>query len=452
MNTSDKRLAEAPLLKLIFSLAIPSIIGQVINVLYNIVDRIYIGHIPEKGDIILTGVGIVLPVITLISAFSCFVGMGAAPLAAIKLGEGNRDSAEKILGNSVKLLLIISITLTILFSVFTKPILYLFGASDNSIEYASIYCHIYVIGTLFVQATLGLNTFIVCQGKSKTAMCSIVIGALLNIILDPIFIFGLDMGVSGAALATVISQFVSAIWVVHFLLSEKSVIRIRRKNIKLSANITKNVAALGISPFIMQSTESLVLITLNTGLQKYGGDIYVGAMTILTSVLQLVVIPLNGFSQGVQPIISYNYGAGNKERVKKCFKYMLTIALVISFTSTVSACIFSKRVASLFSDNSILINLAASLMPVYLAGMWAFGAQSSCQTCFVGLGQAKISLFMALLRKIILLIPLAIIMPKIFGTPESIFYAEPISDLLASTTTLTIFLLNINKILNKRNV
>ncbi|MGN1319364.1 MAG: MATE family efflux transporter [Lachnospirales bacterium] len=450
MNNSDKRLANEPLLKLIFSLAIPTIIGQVINVLYNIVDRIYIGHIQGNGDIVLTGVGVVMPIITLISAFSSFVGMGAAPLASIKLGENKKDDAEKILGNSVMLLIFIALSLTVIFTLFSKPILYLFGASDQSITYANTYCHIYVLGTLFVQATLGLNTFIVCQGKSKTAMCSILIGAVLNIILDPIFIFGFNFGVAGAAIATVISQFVSSIWVISFLFSKKSVIRIKIKYVKIDFNISKKVAALGISPFIMQSTESLVLITLNSGLQKYGGDMYVGAMTILTSVLQLIVIPMNGFNQGVQPVISYNYGANNKSRVKKCFKYMLTINLIMSCGATILACIFSRQVAMLFSSNDALVNLAASVLPIYVGGMWAFGAQSACQSCFVGLGQAKLSLFMALLRKIILLIPLAIIIPMIFGTAKSIFFAEPISDLLASATTFTIFMLNINKILDSK--
>ncbi len=449
-NNSDKRLAEAPLLKLIFSLAIPSIIAQLINVLYNIIDRIYIGHIDGYGEMALTGVGIVFPIITLISAFSCFVGMGAAPLAAIKLGEGNYEESEKIIGNSVALLIIISTTLTIIFTIFGEDILFLFGASNDSIVYAKSYCKIYVLGTIFVQTSLGLNPFIVCQGKAKTAMVSILIGALINIILDPIFIFYLDFGVSGAAVATIISQFISSIWILCFLLSKNSVIRIKPANIRINLQITKNVASLGISPFVMQSTESLVTITLNTGLQKYGGDMYIGAMTILTSILQFILVPMNGFNQGVQPIISYNYGAKNMQRVKQCFRYMLTIALILSFSTTIGACVFSDKIAALFSNNLSLINLATNMMPVFLGGLWAFGAQSSCQTTFIGLGQAKISLFMAMLRKIILLIPLAIILPYIFKTPESIFYAEPISDLLASTTTLTVFLLSINKILNEK--
>ena len=451
-QTSDKRLGTEPLLKLILSLALPSIIAQLINVLYNIVDRIYIGHIPETGEIALTGLGIVFPITTLISAFSAFAGMGGAPIAAIRLGEGNYDEAEKILGNSTALILILSILLTAVFTIFAEPLLFMFGASDASIIYALPYCNIYVLGTIFVQITLGLNTYIVCQGRSKTAMTSVIIGALTNIILDPIFIFVFNMGVSGAALATIISQCFSAIWILKFLTSDKSVIKIKLKNIRIKWDITKKIAALGISPFVMQSTESLVSITLNSGLQKYGGDIYVGAMTILTSVMQFIMVPMSGFNQGVQPIISYNYGANNKQRVKDCFKYMLKISLAMSVSFTILCCVFSKQVASMFSSSQQLIDLAAKMMPIFLGGVWFFGAQSACQTSFVGLGQAKMSLFMALLRKIILLIPLAIILPMIFGTPESIFFAEPISDLLAAITTLTLFTLNINKILDRHNV
>lgn len=449
MNDTVERLEKAPLLKLILSLAIPSIIGQFINVLYNIIDRIYIGHM-QNGDIALTGVGIVFPIITLISAFSCFVGTGAAPLAAIKLGEKNKDGAEKILGNSLILLLCIALVLTVVFFLFSEPILYMFGASDKSIGYANTYCKIYVLGTLFVQTALGLNPFIVCQGRSKTAMISVVVGAVLNIVLDPIFIFVLNWGVAGAAIATIISQSISSIWIICFLCSKKTDIKIRKKYMRFNPHITKNVVSLGVSQFVMQSTESLVLITVNTGLQKYGGDLYVGVMTIFTSILQIIMVPLHGFNYGVQPIISYNYGAKNIDRVKKCFKLMLVISLGLSLSVTTSVCIFARPLTLLFASNEQMIGLSTKMMPIFFCGMSIFGAQSACQTTFVGLGQAKISLFLAVFRKIIMLIPLAIVIPMIFNTAESVFFAEPISDFIASITTFTIFMLNINKILNKR--
>ena len=438
-QTKEQKLGTMPLPRLMASLAIPSVIAQLINVLYNIIDRMYIGHIPGSGPVALTGVGLTFPIITLISAFSAFIGAGGAPLASISLGKGDRDRAEKILGNGVSVLLIFSASLTVLFMLFRRPLLYMFGASDQTIRYGVDYITIYLVGTVFVQLALGLNMFITSQGQARTAMLSVLIGAIINIVLDPVFIFALHMNVQGAALATVISQAVSAIWVVHFLSSEKSAIRIRRKNMIPDLSIIKKIMALGISPFIMQATESAISIVLNRGLSIYGGDLYVGSMTILQSVMQLIVIPIQGFTQGVQPIISYNFGARKFDRVKKTYR------LTICFTFTVATflCILTLFLpgmfAGIFTSDQELIALVKKVMPIFMAGIAIFGIQMGCQTTFMGLGQAKISLFIALLRKVILLIPLALILPKFFGV-MGIYYAEPISDITAATTATIIFL------------
>lgn len=449
MNSSDKRLATAPLPSLIFSLALPSIVAQLINLLYSIVDRIYIGHIAGTGDIALTGIGLTLPVIMIISAFSAFVGYGGAPLASMRMGHGDYEGAEGILGCGFALLIAFALTITAGVLIFEEPLLYLFGAGEESFKYAKSYLDIYIWGTIFVQLSLGLNPYISCQGKSKTAMLSVLIGAVINIILDPVFIFGLKMGVQGAALATIISQFSSAVWVLSFLCSKRSIIRIKRQNVRFRGEALKAIVSLGISPFIMQSTEGLVSITFNSGLQRYGGELYVGSMTILMSIMQLCVIPMSGFTQGVQPIISYNYGAGNKERILKTFKITAGICLTFSLLSCSLMSAFAPAFVRLFNNEPELVALTSKMLPVFLFGMSIFGLQSSCQSTFMGLGQAKISLFLALLRKIVLLIPLAVVLPRIFGTPESIYYAEPVADGVASLVTFTMFLFNIKKILGK---
>lgn len=442
----DERLGSAPLGGLIISMALPAVAAQLINVLYNIVDRIYIGHIPGQGDVALTGVGVTFPIIMLISAFSAFAGMGGAPLASIELGKKDYEKAEKILGNSAGLIVMFSIVLTILFSVFKTPVLYAFGASEATIGYAESYIGIYLIGTIFVETALGLNTFISGQGASKTAMLSVLIGAVINICLDPVFIFLFGMGVQGAALATVISQAVSAVWVVRFLTSDKSVIRLGISRMKLEAETVKKIAALGVSPFIMQSTESLVSITLNSGLQKYGGDLYVGTMAIMTSVMQLITIPLQGITQGVQPIISYNYGAGNKKRVQSAFLRMLAITFTGMFVFCGLAVVAPKIYAGIFTSNEALVELTVQVMPTYFLGMTIFGIQSACQATFVALGQAKVSAFIALLRKVILLIPLAIIFPKFMGV-MGIYRAEPVADILSVLTTATLFVITAKRIM-----
>ena len=442
----ENKLGAAPLGKLMVSLAVPAVAAQLINVLYNIVDRIYIGHIAGYGDLALTGVGVTFPIITLISAFSAFAGMGGAPLASIQLGKGNYERAEKILGNSAGMLVIFSVFLTLFFSVFKTPILYAFGASDATIPYALSYISIYLAGTIFVQFALGLNMFISGQGAAKTAMLSVLIGAVINICLDPILIFAMGMGVKGAAVATVISQAVSAAWVVRFLTSKKSVLRLRGKNMHLKRDIVGQIAGLGVSPFIMQSTESLVSITLNSGLQKYGGDIYVGTMSIMTSVMQFIIIPIQGITQGVQPIISYNYGAGNKDRVKGAFTRLILVSLAGTMVLGGIAVLAPEVYAGIFTSNKELEALTCQVMPVYFLGITIFGIQAACQGTFLALGQARVSLFIALLRKIILLIPLAVILPRFMGV-IGIYRAEPIADILSVVTTGILFYITAKNIL-----
>ena len=449
MNQSrEDKLGTMPIPKLMLSLAIPSVIAQLINVLYNIVDRMYIGHIKEVGSVALTGVGVTFPIIMLISAFSAFVGAGGAPLAAIALGKGDKERAEKILGNGVTVLISFSVILTIVFMIFKEPLLFMFGASDQTIAYANSYITIYLIGTVFVQAALGLNPFISSQGQAKVAMLSILIGAVINIILDPIFIFGLHMGVRGAALATVISQACSAVWVVRFLTSKKSAVRIRIPMLRPDVHIIAGVMALGISPFIMQATESAINIVLNRGLQTYGGDLYVGSMTILQSVMQLFVIPIQGFTQGVQPIISFNFGARKFDRVKKTYTLAIICSIAVATVFCILAVTCPTTLAGIFTSDRDLIALVGKVMPIFMSGIWIFGIQMGCQMTFMGLGQAKISLFLALLRKVILLIPLAIVLPKFFGV-IGIYYAEPISDITSALTAGTIFLLVRNKIVSE---
>lgn len=438
----DEKLGTAPLGRLIFSLAIPAVVAQLINVIYNMVDRIYIGHIPDVGAEALAGLGLSLPVILLIQAFSSLAGMGGAPQASIQLGKGNREAAEKILGNSVTMLLGFAALLTVGFYFVKEPLLYLFGASDATIPYAQDYLNIYLAGTVFVMAYQGLNMYISCQGHARTAMISVLIGAILNIGLDPLFIFGMGMGIKGAALATILSQGISAIWVVSFLLSKRTGLKIRRQNLRLNARVCGAILALGISPFIMQSTESLISIVLNRGLQQYGGDIYVGVLTILQSVMQLIVIPVQGFSQGTQPIISYNYGAQKIDRVRKTFQTALSIIWGFSFVFTGIVMLFPKAFVGLFTSEQELLALSASKLPLFLAGLLIFGIQMTCQNTFMGLGKAKISLFIALWRKVILLIPLALILPHFAGV-DGIYWSEPIADTVSALTAGLLFIITV---------
>lgn len=437
--------------RLMLSMAIPSVVAQVINILYNIVDRIYIGHIEGVGMEALTGVGVTFPIITLISAFSAFVGAGGAPLASIWLGKGDRKRAEKILGNGVSLLILFTIFLMLLFYLFQTPLLYLFGASDATIGYASAYINIYLLGTIFVELALGLNTFIISQGQSKVAMAAVLIGAVANITLDPVFIFGLKMGVRGAAYATVISQALSALWTVGFLVGPKSSLTIRLWALKPELRTIGSVMALGVSPFIMRATESLISIVLNNGLQRYGGDIYVGSLTIMQSVMQMYSAPLGGFTQGVQPIISYNFGAGNFDRVKKLYRWMIGISFGAAAGATLLTMIFPGFFAGMFTNDENLVALVQQVMPLFVCGMLVFGLQQGIQPTFLALGQAKISLFIAIFRKVILLIPLALILPLKFGV-MGIYYAEPISDVTSATVATILFLANIKKIVSKETL
>lgn len=448
-NTKEKGtrdLGRDPVGKLLFSLALPAITAQLVNMLYNIVDRIYIGHIPETGTAALTGVGITFPVIILIMAFSSLIAMGGAPRAAIAMGEQKAEQAQKILGNCFTALLIIGAALTAVFLIFSKPILMAFGASENTISYAQSYMQIYVCGTIFVQISLGMNMFITTQGFAKTSMLTVVIGAVLNIVLDPVFIFGFDMGVRGAALATILSQGVSALWVLRFLTGKKTVLKIQKRYMRLEPKILLPVLALGVSPFIMQSTESLLSIVLNTSLLKYGGDIAVGAYTVLASVLQIVNLPLQGLTQGAQPITSFNYGAKNYDRVRKSVRLLFICSMIYCTSFWLLLELVPQVFISIFSSDPALTETAVWATRIFLFGTFAFGAQMSFQQSFLALGQAKASLLLALLRKIVLLIPLIYILPlffadKLFG----VFVAEPIADILAATVTTTSFLIWIKR-------
>ncbi len=440
---NDEKLGTAPLGRLMLSLALPTVLAQLINVLYNVVDRIYIGHMQGDGNLALTGVGVTLPIITLIAAFSAFAGAGGAPLAAIELGKKDERKASLIMGNSAWLLVFFSIVLTIGFLIFKIPILHAFGASSKTITYANDYITIYLLGTIFVQLALGLNAFISGQGAAKAAMLSVLIGAVINIVLDPIFIFALHLGVRGAAFATVISQFVSAVWVVSFLKSKRSVLYL--KLVRPDKSLILKIAALGIAPFVMQSTESLVTITFNTGLQRYGGDLYVGSMSILMSIMQLIVIPVNGITQGVQPIISYNYGAGNRLRVKETVIRLVSVCLLGTLILAGIAIFCPGIYASMFTNDAELVALTCRIMPIFFLGIAIFGIQAACQSTFLALGQAKVSLFIATLRKIILLIPLALILPKFLGV-KGIYIAEPVSDVISVIVTSVLCIITLNRI------
>lgn len=447
----ERRMATEGIGKLMLGMAIPSVIAQIINILYSIVDRIYIGHIEGVGMEALTGVGVTFPIITLISAFSAFVGVGGAPLASIWLGKGDRKRAETILGNGVTMLIAFTVLLMAFFYAFQRPLLYMFGASDATIDYAVNYISIYLVGTIFVELALGLNTFIISQGQSRIAMMAVLIGAVANIVLDPIFIFIFHMGVKGAARATVISQLLSALWTVGFLLSKKSSLTIKKEALKPDWPVIGRIMALGVSPFIMRATESLISIVLNSGLQKYGGDIYVGSLTIMQSVMQMYAAPIGGFTQGVQPIISYNFGAGDFDRVKKLYRRMIGICFAFSAGATALVIIFPEFFASMFTNDAELIALVGKMMPIFMCGMLVFGLQNGIQPTFLALGQAKISLFIAVFRKVLLLVPLALILPLKFGV-MGIYYAEPISDILSATVAGILFLTHIKKIVSRETL
>lgn len=430
-------------------LAAPAIVAQLVNALYNIIDRIFIGHIPGIGGIAMTGIGITFPVTITITAFSSLIGKGGAPLVGISLGAGEKERAEKILGNSVSLLFILSLFLTIGLLIFKRPILYAFGASDATFLYADEFISIYVLGNIFVLLALGLNTFISIQGHARTAMFSIIIGAIVNIALDAIFIYGFGMGVKGAALATVLAQGVSAAWVVTFLCSGKSNIRIKTKNLKLDKKIVRNILQLGISPLTIESTTGLINIILNVQLGRYGNDMYIGTLTIMTSIMQLIFIPMSGITQGAQPIISFNYGAGNQKRVLDTFKLTLGSTFIFGLTALVILLFNEREIVGIFSNNQELLALTAEKMPIYFGGLWAISIHVSCQTIFLAIGQSKISIFLVMFRKIIVMIPLAYLLPRFAGI-DGIYLATAIADISAACMTFCIFCFNIRRILGKR--
>lgn len=434
-------LATEPIGKLLAKLALPTIAAQLINMLYNIVDRIYIGHIPDTGAMALTGVGVCMPLIMIITAFAALVGNGGAPRATIFMGKDKKEDAEKILANCFTMQILLSIILTVVLLIWNRDFLLAFGASANTIEYATSYMNIYALGTIFVQLTLGMNAFITAQGFAKEGMLSVLIGAIANIILDPIFIFGLHMGVRGAALATVISQCCSCIWVISFLFGKRTTLRIRGKNMGLKAAYILPCLALGSAIFIMQGSESIISVCFNSSLLKYGGDIAVGAMTILTSVMQFAMLPLQGLGQGAQPIISYNYGAKNASRVRSAFKLLLKVSLIYSVTLWLCIMCFPKAFASIFTTDAALIAFTKDALRYYLAALFMFGIQIACQMTFNALGNAPASILVAIMRKFVLLLPLIFILPHIITADKTmaVYLAEPIADVLAVTFTSILF-------------
>lgn len=448
-DTDKEFLRKEPLGKLLFRLAFPTVTAQLINMLYNIVDRIYIGHIPDIGAAALTGVGVCMPLIMIVSAFAALVGYGGAPRASIFMGKRDKESAEKTLGNCFMLQILISVVLTIVLLIWNRELLMAFGASSNTIEYGVHYMNIYALGTIFVEITLGMNAFITAQGFAKTGMLSVLIGAVSNIILDPVFIFGFHMDVRGAALATIISQALSCIWVVHFLCGKRTYLKIKKANLKLTSAIILPCLALGVATFIIQASESVISVCFNSSLQKYGGDIAVGAMTILTSVMQFAMLPLQGLGQGAQPIISYCYGAKDTERVRGAFKLLLKVSLAYSILLWIFVMLFPGGFAALFTSDARLVEFTKTALRIYMGSMLLFGIQMACQMTFNALGKAKESIIVAVTRKFILLIPLIYLMPVIIRSDQTtaVYLAEPIADLIAVTFTAILFAVQFKKIL-----
>lgn len=448
MQNDKEMLGTAPVGKLLFKLALPTVVAQLINMLYNIVDRIYIGHMPENGDLALTGVGVCMPIIMIVSAFAALVSSGGAPRASIFMGKKDMDSAEKTLGGCFSLQIFLSLILTVILCIWNRDLLLTFGASENTIEYATEYMSVYALGTIFVQLTLGMTSFISAQGFTKVSMFSVIIGAVANIILDPIFIYGFDMGVRGAALATIISQALSCIWVVSFLFGKKTLLRLKKENLFVSPKFILPCLALGSATFIMQASESVISVCFNSSLLDYGDDIAVGAMTILTSVMQFAMLPLQGIAQGAQPILSYNYGAKQADRVKKTFKFLLSSCLTFSVTLWLCVMLFPRTFASMFTAEAELIDFTVQVMRIYLGGMFLFGIQIACQMTFVSLGNAPSSVIVAIVRKFVLLLPLIYIVPHFVSDKTvGVYMAEPIADTIAVTFTAILFAFQFKKAL-----
>ena len=450
MTDNKEMLGTAPIGKLLFRLALPTVVAQLINMLYNIVDRIYIGHMPEVGDLALTGVGVCMPVILIVSAFAALVGSGGAPRASIFMGKKDMESAERTLGGCFSLQIIVSLILTTVLLIWNRELLLAFGASENTIEYATSYMSIYAIGTIFVQLTLGMNAFVSAQGFTKIAMISVLIGAVSNIALDPLFIYGFNMGVRGAALATILSQALSCAWVISFLCSKKSILCLRVKNLGPSPKVVLPCIALGSATFIMQASESIISVCFNSSLLNYGGDIAVGAMAILSSVMQFAMLPPQGIAQGAQPILSYNYGAKNADRVKKTYKTLLIACVIYSVTIWLLVMIMPRVFVSIFTPDAALVNFASNALRIYFSGMILFGIQIACQMTFVSLGNAPSSILVAVVRKFILLLPLIYIVPHLANDPTTgVYMAEPIADITAVTFTTILFIFQFRKALRK---
>lgn len=453
MKDNKSFLGTEPIGKLLMKLALPTVAAQLINMLYNIVDRIYIGHIPGDGALALTGVGVCMPIIMIVSAFAALVGNGGAPRATIYMGKKDNDTAEKILGNCFTAQIIISAFLTMVLLIWNRDLLLAFGASENTINYAVAYMNIYAFGTVFVQLTLGMNLFITAQGFAKTGMLSVLLGAVTNIILDPVFIFGFHMGVRGAALATILSQALSCIWVLCFLFGKKTILKLKKRYMTVKKEILFPCLALGSSVFIMQSSESVISVCFNSSLLKYGGDLAVGAMTILTSVMQFAMLPLQGLGQGAQPIISYNYGAGNKERVKGAFWLLLKCSMFYSVLFWAVVMLFPQMFVGMFTSDAVLAAFTRDALKIYMAVVGLFGIQMACQITFGALGNAKASILVAVMRKFVLLIPLIYIMPVIFTADKAraVYMAEPVADTLAITFTGFLFFFQFRKVLRQMN-
>lgn len=440
MQQDKNFLGTEPVGRLLVKLALPAITAQIINLLYNMVDRIYIGHMPGNGSLALTGVGVCMPVIMIVSAFAALVSMGGAPRASIFMGKNDYDEAEKVLGNCFVLQLLISAVLTTVLFLWNRPLLLMFGASENTIEYANAYMNIYAAGTVFVQLTLGMNAFITAQGFAKTSMLSVLIGAVCNIILDPVFIYGLGLGVQGAALATILSQAISTVWVLSFLLGKRTQLKLRRKWFRPDGKVILSCVALGLAPFIMQASESVIMVCFNSSLLNYGGDVAVGAMTILTSVMQFSMLPVQGLGQGAQPIISYNFGAAKEERVKRIYRLLLTSNVVFTMALWALVMLFPQLFVKMFTPDEELIAFGKWALRIYMAGTGIFGAQMACQTTFVALGNAKASILVAVTRKFFLLLPLIYILPLVLEDKTfAVYLAEPVADVLAVTFTVCLF-------------
>ena len=448
MQNDKNFLGTAPIGKLLLKLSIPTVIAQLINMLYNVVDRIYIGHIPGEGSLALTGVGVCMPIIMIVTAFAALISSGGAPRASICMGKQDNKSAEQILGNCFSLQIVVSIVLTVVLLIWNKDLLMAFGASKNTLGYATDYMHIYALGTLFVQLTLGMNAFITAQGFTTTSMVSVLIGAICNITLDPVFIFVFNMGVKGAALATVLSQAISTIWVVVFLSGKKTQLHLLKKYMDLKPKIFLPCVALGLATFIMQASESVVTVCFNSSLLHYGGDIAVGAMTILTSVMQFAMLPLQGIAQGSQPIASYNYGAKNADRVKKTFRLLVITCLTYSTLLWAAVQIIPKVFVSIFTSDAKLVAFTAPMLKIYLGGLFLFGIQFACQITFTSLGKAVNSIIVAVVRKFVLLLPLIYIMPHVVSNPTiGVYMAEPIADIIAVLFTSVLFTFQFKKAL-----